>query len=415
MITILCTGSRGDFQPYIALAQELQKLGKQVRITGTRAYESFIRSYGIDFYAIQADLESLRVDKNMLKQAGSADNPVKMLLAFNKMKKYGIQMADECYAACQGSELIIYHPGMTLGYFAAQKLGIPAVLASPFPMHETRERPSVIRYGRSKSSPLRNKLSYKLLQGMLWLASKDSVKGYFKKEFGQLPANFGMPYERHTDRRQPAVIACSNYIFPKPSDWNEHVHQHGYWFAEELEAYKPTAELSQFLSAGEKPVYFGFGSVFQEDEKEWLSGLIAEALKKSGHRGLISGMGKLERLPEHVMAIDSAPHTWLFRHVSAVCHHGGAGTTAAGFRAGVPGIIVPFANDQFAWAHRAYDLGLGAKPIYRKQLNADLLAEAIRYVHRPEIISNAERMAVHIASESGARACAKIIVESLQG
>ena len=117
MITILCSGSRGDFQPYIALAMELKKLGKDVRITGMREFESFIRSYGIDFYPIQADFESLNVDKKMLKQAQTADNPLKMLLTFNKMKKYGILIANEFYAACEGSELIIYHPGATIGLF----------------------------------------------------------------------------------------------------------------------------------------------------------------------------------------------------------------------------------------------------------------------------------------------------------
>lgn len=68
-----------------------------------RNIESFIRSYGIDFYPIQADFESLNVDKKMLKQAQTADNPLKMLLAFNKMKKYGIHIANEFYAACEGS------------------------------------------------------------------------------------------------------------------------------------------------------------------------------------------------------------------------------------------------------------------------------------------------------------------------
>lgn len=111
MITILCSGSRGDFQPYIALAQELKKLGKAVHITGMREFEGFVKSYGIDFYPIQADFKSLNVDENMLKEAQSADNPLKMLLTFNKMKKYGLSIANEFYAACEGSELVIYHPG----------------------------------------------------------------------------------------------------------------------------------------------------------------------------------------------------------------------------------------------------------------------------------------------------------------
>lgn len=414
MITILCSGSRGDFQPYIALAQELKKLGKAVRITGMMEFETFVKSYGIDFYPIQADFKSLNVDENMLKEAQSADNPLKMLLTFNKMKKYGLSIANEFYAACEGSELVIYHPGCTIGYFAAERLGIPAILASPFPMHKTKEQTSVIQYGRVKSTPLRNIISYEMLQGMLWLASNNSVKYLWKKEFCGLPKNFGKPYERHKDKKHPAVISCSNFVFKRPKDWNENIHQYGYWFVKEPTEYIPPKELCNFLNSGEKPVYIGFGSVFHKDQKETLSKLIIDALSKANKRGIICGMGKLDNLPSNIIAIDSIPHSWLFNRVAAVCHHGGAGTTSAGFAAGVPSVIIPFANDQHAWAHRAYDLKVGSKPITIKKLTSDNLAEAIEYVLQNEIIENAKKLAADIATENGARDCAKVIVESLR-
>lgn len=413
MITILCSGSRGDFQPYIALAQELRKLGKAVRITGMREFEGFVKSYGIDFYSIQADFKSLNVDEDMIREAQSADNPLKMLLTFNKMKKYGLSIANEYYASCEGSELIIYHPGCTIGYFAAEKLGVPAILASPFPMHKTKEQTSVIQYGRVRSTPLNNIISYHMLQGMLWLASNTSVKYLWKIEFGGLPRNFGKPYERHTDRRQPAVVSCSNFVFKRPSDWNEHIHQYGYWFVQEPAEYIPSKELEDFLDSGEKPVYIGFGSVFHKDQKETLSKLVIDALSKADRRAIICGMGKLDHLQDNIIALDSIPHSWLFERVAAVCHHGGAGTTAAGFAAGVPSVIIPFANDQHAWAHRAYDLKVGSKPIPIKALTSDNLAEAIRYSLQDEIVQNARKLALDISTENGARDCAKVIVDTL--
>lgn len=138
-----------------------------------------------------------------------------------------------------------------------------------------------------------------------------------------------------------------------------------------------------------------------------------EALKKSGKRGILLGMGKPANLPESIIAIDSIPHTWLFERVSAVCHHGGAGTTAAGFKAGVPSVIIPFSNDQFAWAHRSYDLGVGAKPISKKDLTADNLAAAITYALSEPIVSNAKGLGEKIATENGALECAKIIMKTL--
>ena len=415
MITILCAGSRGDFQPYIALAQELKKLGKDVRITGFRGFESYIRNYGIEYFPINADMDSLNVDPKMLKEAGSSDNPLKMLLTFNKMKKYGIHMVHDFYSACEGSELIVYHPGCTIGYFAAQKFGIPSVLASPFPMHRTKEYLSVVMYGKTKSNAITKSISYSMLQGMLWMASSSSLKGFWKERFGKLPDNFGCPFERHTDRKHPAIVSCSKFVFERPGDWNENIHQKGYWFVREPNEYQPDDALVDFLNAGEKPVYIGFGSMTSLGEDEGLAGLAVEAIVKSGRRGIICGMGKPDHLPGNVFAIGSIPHSWLFEKVSAVCHHGGAGTTAAGFKAGVPSIIIPFSNDQFAWAHRAYDLGVGTKPIPRKGLTSDKLAAAINSALSEPIITKSRALGSSIAMESGAKDCAKIIVDCLEG
>jgi sterol 3beta-glucosyltransferase len=100
----------------MALALELMKLGQSVRIAGGISSSDFVKGYGIDYYPINADFESVDVDPKMLKEAKSADNPLKMILAFNKMKKYVIQMTGEMYDACQGSELVVYHPGCVIGY-----------------------------------------------------------------------------------------------------------------------------------------------------------------------------------------------------------------------------------------------------------------------------------------------------------
>ncbi len=414
MITILCAGSRGDVQPYIALAQQLKILGKEVKIAGSKSFEDFVKSYMIDFHPIQADIQSLNIDPRLLKEASSADNPFKMLLAFRKMKRYGIFTTSDYYAACEGSELIVYHPGCTIGFFAAKKLGIPSVLASPFPMHKTKEVLSVVMYGKAPSNFLTKKISYALIQGMLWMASKDSVKVFWKERFGEIPDYFGKPYEKHIDERHPAIVSCSNFIFKRPDDWSVNVHQYGYWFVEEPTEFIPSDQLAAFLSNGEKPVYIGFGSMTALDRHDGLAEMAVEALRMSGQRGIISGLGSPANLPDSVFAINNIPHSWLFDKVSAVCHHGGAGTSAAGFRAGVPSIIIPFSNDQFAWAHRAYDIGVGAKPISKKELSADKLADAIRFALSEKIQFNAKRLAMNIAIENGAEASANIIVGCLE-
>lgn len=398
MITILCSGSRGDIQPYIALAQQLKALNKDVRITAGKSFEAFVRGYGIDFFPLSVDYQTANIDPRMLKQAQNSDNPLKMLLTFNKMKKFAHYMTEEMAAACEGSEVVVYHPGCTIGYFMAEKLGIPSVMASPFPIHRTKEVASIITYGRYS---LPNKVTYSLLQNMLWMASKVGVEGFLGRKCR-------CPFER-VDARHPSVISCSNYVFPRPTDWNEHIHQTGYWFVEEPHTYTPPAELTEFISAGEPPIYFGFGSVFDRSEQDRFVHIITEALRTTSRRGILCGMGELSPLPTHLFAIQSVSHSWLFPRMAAVCHHGGAGTTAAGFGAGIPSIIIPFSNDQYAWAHRAHTLGVGSKPIPKKKLTVDLLVSAIEDALDPLVVENAKVLANHLTGESGAVDCAEVI------
>lgn len=407
MITILCTGSRGDFQPYLALAQELKKRKHAVRICGGEEFQAFVESYGISYFPIQTGLSQSDIDPKMLEAAATSDNPLKMLLTFNKMKEYGIYMVQGYHDACQNSDLIIYHPGASIGYFAAKQMNIPAVLAAPFPMHKTKEQLSVILYGKAKQNSINTAISYTMLQGMLWMASKSSVRQFWKKQYHCLPASFKNPFEA-ISKNHPAIISCSNYVFPRPNDWDINIHQHGYWFVEE-EAYSPPEELEQFLNQGEKPVYIGFGSMGNYHNQTEMLNLAVAAVQETGKRAIISGKGFAAPLPDNIISVESIPHSWLFNRVSAVCHHGGAGTTAAGLRAGVPSIVVPFSNDQFAWAHRTYDLGVGSQPIYRKNFSKQALVNALKETENTALVNNAYKLGQQIRQESGTEKCVDVV------
>jgi sterol 3beta-glucosyltransferase len=102
------------------------------------------------------------------------------------------------------------------------------------------------------------------------------------------------------------------------------------------------------------------------------------------------------------MLIDAAPHDWLFPQMAAVVHHGGAGTTAAGLRAGIPSIICPFFGDQPFWGRRVAALGAGPAPIPQQQLTAERLAQAITHtITTPSMRQSAERIAAQLAEEDG--------------
>jgi sterol 3beta-glucosyltransferase len=138
---------------------------------------------------------------------------------------------------------------------------------------------------------------------------------------------------------------------------------------------------------------------------EEVTGIVLEALDRCKVRGvLITGWGGLGKadLPSQVFRIESIPHDWLFPQMAAVVHHGGAGTTAAALRAGVPSVIVPFAADQPFWADRVVRLGAGPKPIPRKQLSVDRLARAIAAaVSDKDMQNRAAAIGVRIRAENG--------------
>jgi sterol 3beta-glucosyltransferase len=411
MITILCVGTRGDTQPYIALGLALEKRGEKVRIAASIGFGDLVARYGLEFHPIRVDVTNLEGNKAAQK-AMKADNPLKMLLSFRKMKSYAELMQEDLFAACRGADMVIYHPGAAIGHFVARQMRIPCMLASPFPMAMTGEYPSVLLYGRIKTGKRLNLFSYRLLHAMLWTASKGPVLRFFKRKFGYAPDHFTCPFEL-----DPAVASISPHVFPTPSDASIRYHETGYWFLEEGRPYRPSESLADFLSAGEPPVYIGFGSAVNEKLSERLTKAVLDALKDSGKRAILAtgggGLKTPETVPDNICVIDGAPHSWLFGRVCAVVHHGGAGTTAEGFRAGVPCAIIPFANDQFAWGKRAFDLGVGAKPIPARRLTSKALSAALSYIQKQSVVEAAAELGKRIDRESGVDRAARVAIEVL--
>ncbi|MDP1604987.1 MAG: glycosyltransferase, partial [Legionella sp.] len=157
-ITILTTGTRGDTQPYIALGMELKKAGHAVRLAAFQNYESFVKSHGLDYFPIRGDV-SLVAGGGSGKKAMQVDNPLKLMLSFNELKDHLFDLQQDFFNACRDSDVIVYHPGAAIGYFAAWHFNIPSVLATPFPMTATREYPALIFYDMPRFGKAFNFLS----------------------------------------------------------------------------------------------------------------------------------------------------------------------------------------------------------------------------------------------------------------
>ncbi len=413
LITILTGGSRGDVQPFVALGLALKRAGCDVRMVTFGNYADFVKSYGLDILPIEGDVRMVASSEDVMATA-QADNPLKVVLGLNKLRSYIFDLQKDFFAACAGSDAIVYHPAFTIGYFAARQMNIPAILASPFPMTPTREFPALIFYDAPRLGPGWNLITHRIFEQILWQTGSQPLKEFWKKQFGHAPEHFGSPFGRQTTRSNPTIISCSQHVFPRPADWPEHVHLTGYWFLNEEPGWQPPAGLVDFLNQGKPPVYVGFGSLGDPRQAEQTTRLVVEALQRSGQRGLLAtgwnGLSDAVALPAEMYILESAPHSWLFPRMSAVVHHGGASTTAAGLRAGVPSIIIPHSNDQFAWARRVWELGAGTKPISRKKLTAETLSQAINMALTQPIQVKAGELGQKIQAEDGAGTAVRIIL-----
>jgi sterol 3beta-glucosyltransferase len=276
------------------------------------------------------------------------------------------------------ADLIVGGVSGLAGFSIAEKFNIPVIQAYLFPITPTRAFPGPLTpelpLGR-----LLNPLSFYVVRQMLWQSGRIGDVT-IRKALGMPRASFWGPYRAFRQKRIPVLYGYSRHVLPRPDDWDDLHHVTGYWFLDPPASWTPPADLVDFLRAGAAPVYIGFGSMGSRDP-EAAARLALRALELSGQRGIIaSGWGGMSQtdLPDSVYMIQSAPHSWLFPQMAAVVHHGGAGTTGAGLRAGVPSIIVPFMADQPFWGQRVMDAGVGPAWIPRRQLTAERLAQAIQ-------------------------------------
>lgn len=196
-------------------------------------------------------------------------------------------------------------------------------------------------------------------------------------------------------------------MLPKPPDWPDNIDVCGFGFLPSETSYTPPKELDAFLKAGPKPIYVGFGSIVVDDPVK-LTKIVFEAVQQTGQRALISkGWGNLGAnevdVPDNILIIGNCPHDWLFRQVSCVIHHGGAGTTAAGLALGRPTIIIPFFGDQEFWGNIVARAGAGPTPIPHKHLKLQNLSAAIEKALEPSTLAKAQTIAKNMQEESGVR------------
>lgn len=389
---LLTTGSLGDVQPFVALGVGLQRAGHAVRLAGPADSRGLCERFGLEFCAIDEDHQA------RLGQAGEprleGGNTVRFGLARAAGKRRIYRAVNRAaWAACQGAEAIVYRIGGFLaGDSIAERLGVMCFKAGLVPYTATGDFPSLYVYRGRDLGRLGNRLSHGLSEQALWQFLRGEANG-FREEIGLRRHPLGGAGRKAFTRKLAVLYAFSPTLLARPADWPELAQITGQWVLEEGEEWQPPAGLAKFLEGGEA-VYIGFGSMAGQ-EAEATERLAREALRLSGLRGVVSGLGgQGEGVEEdgRVYRIGRAPHGWLFPRVRLVVQHGGVGTTTAALRAGKPMVAAPFNYDQPFWAAQIERLGVGVATSGRQRLGAVELAGAMRRCLADE------RMAVRAAA-----------------
>jgi sterol 3beta-glucosyltransferase len=393
---LLTAGTRGDVEPFFALARAAGARGHEVRTAIPE--NSGADTAGLDTVSLRMDFAQLVSDQGVSPRAAARTFKTVIRPAVGRLLSAAVE-----HIVAFAPDVVVYHPKVLSAPAAAQRLGIPSVLVETVPaLTPTREFPSPIIPAASLG-PL-NKFSY--------LPARVATL-MFRREL-QAALDFLPPGRTPATGTRATLIPVSPHLLPRPADWPASVHLTGHWAAEPA-ALEIDDELKAFLAGGDF-VYAGFGSMKAGDSRERGAAVI-EAARRNGLRALVAtGWGGIE-VPAAVMGGDvlvreSVAHHMVLPRAAAAIHHGGAGTVHAVARAGIPSVVVPFIADQPFWGALLHRRGLGPQPVPYRKLTADRLARALGEAGSCRI--QAARTGELVRAEDGT-AVAVGVLESLAG
>lgn len=358
-IVIFTMGTRGDVQPYIFLAEALNKAGHNTTIGTHPCWEQLVTNVKVAFVPIGPDI-NIEYEAAVIR--GKTKNPMlSMLRTMQFVFRIIEQSSGDIYVNCKQKDLVIVSHSQ-MGATEAEALNIKTVNIT---LH-TEMIPEVYK----PKTPL-NRLFGALIDAQM-------VKPYNK-----IRKLYHLPRVKKVDQiMSPTldIIPLSRYVAEQNPYWEKKHQIVGYWFSQD-DRFEPDEELLSFLRAGEKPIIVSLGAMaFESSQETEKLDIFVQAFQKTGMRAVIQGFDRTladYRLPETMMRVGSIPHSWLFRQGYCVIHHCGFGTSAAAMLYGIPSIPVPHVLDQSAFADRLFKLGVSVKPIHASELSVERVTQAI--------------------------------------
>jgi UDP:flavonoid glycosyltransferase YjiC (YdhE family) len=377
-----------------------------VRIATSPNFAEMVRQAGLEFYPLTADFQSMLESDRTITDQGLNLRAMARIFR-DRYAQWAAHWVQEGLAAANGSGLLIGVSNSTLLAKAlSEALGIPFAIARLQPLTPSRLLPPMVLSGsRDKLPGLLSLGAHHLLFQMVWGVMRPAINDVVRPQLGLRRYSRLGPYLFRSDLHAAKVInGFSTHVLPRPADWPDNSLVTGYWFLEEPQ-WRPPEALEEFLAAGPKPIYVGFGSMVSSRATTFTE-VVLGAVQKSDQRAVLAtGWGGLDHegigQNDRVFVVRHAPHDWLFQRVSAAVHHGGAGTTAAAVRAGIPSVVVPFYGDQPFWARCLHRKGVAPPALDRKALSPDAMAGALKAAQHPSMTRRAFELGCAVRAEDG--------------
>jgi vancomycin aglycone glucosyltransferase len=406
-ILISTIGSRGEVQPILGLGLELQALGHRAVLCVPPNFRGWVESLGMACVPIGPDLEKLTAPRTNIKRRKPSRSTIRQMVRTSVIEQFQVMAS-----AAAGCDLIVVagdlqHAGRSI----AESLKLPYVHATycPVTLKSPDHPPPILRsVNRPQSLPKWSNRLFWMASDWHWNALYRSVVNEQRAKLGLAPTR-DVPGYIATDR---PWLAVDPTIAPAPQTKNMDTVYTGAWFLEDKRSLPPSLEA--FLAAGEPPVYFGFGSM---RARSYTSRTLIEAARALGRRAIISrGWANLDVIDtgDDCIAIGDVSHELLFPRLACVVHHGGAGTTTTAARAGTPQVVVPHIYDQYYWANRVKQLGIGVSAGRAALITVGKLASALRSCLPPEMAASAQALAPRVELH-GARIAAERLPEDFKG
>ncbi|MCX6989746.1 MAG: glycosyltransferase [Chlamydiae bacterium] len=401
--TILCVGSHGDIRPYIALGIGLQRRGHEVTIGSHQKAKTLCDKYHLKFVLVDGDLtELIGPERGHDIIWGSSGKKAIQFLGimqeFNKALK--LQLPSSLEATAQ-AEVLIYNPAAFAGPHLGEYFGIPSYLINLQPEERTKGHPSFFFDWLKCGGKIGCLLSHFLAEQQLWQPIRKEINRWRRDQLGLKKMHFLGPKTDRKTKDNPIIVAFSPSLVTRPADWSKNITMTSFLRVPEGESWVPPQDLSDFLSSG--PIlYLGFGSLTEACLPS-IAEKILSVLKKRKIKTVIqANLPSLDTsaLPHWIYPLTYAPHDWLFRKVTAVVHHGGVGTMAAGLYAGRPTFIIPFIVDQLTWGNLIGNKKMGPNPLSPFSFDELLFEERVLdLLSNPEYATQARSIQLTLASE----------------